>query len=172
MPLDALWRHARAFLDFSFFYRLTLDVNLIGFGDLLTALCLPSPTSQDFDKDFDQNHNTKMLSAQTQYMTLGPKFFSCNKMTITRRIKHLRTFQELSRKALDVYYNLALSKHDLKPSATFSENLHATLDSQVTVFNQSLHPEGDLATKLYTSDKENVEIETAYTSDQTMLKSK
>ena len=34
-------------------------------------------------------------------------------------------------------------------------------------FNQSLRPEGDLATKLYTSDKENVEIEIAYTSDQT-----
>ena len=37
----------------------------------------------------------------------------------------------------------------------FSENLHATLDSQVTFFHQILPPEGDLATKLYTSDKEN-----------------
>ena len=37
-------------------------------------------------------------------------------------------------------------------------------------FNQSLPPEGDLATKRYTSDKENVEIEFVYTSDQTMLK--
>ena len=34
-------------------------------------------------------------------------------------------------------------------------------------FNQSLRPEGDLATKLYTSGKENVEIEIVYTSDQT-----
>ena len=45
--------------------------------------------------------------------------------------------------------------------------MHATLDSQVTLFvNQSLRPEGDLATKLYTSDKENVEIEIVYTSDK------
>ena len=33
-------------------------------------------------------------------------------------------------------------------------------------FYQSLPPEGDLATTLYTSDKENVEIEIVYTSDQ------
>ena len=49
--------------------------------------------------------------------------------------------------------------------------MHATLDSQVTFFfNQSLPPEGDLATKLYTSDKDNlkdnVEIEIVYTSDK------
>ena len=45
--------------------------------------------------------------------------------------------------------------------------MHATLDSQVTFFYQILPPEGDLATKLYTSDKENVEIEIAYTSGET-----
>ena len=33
-------------------------------------------------------------------------------------------------------------------------------------FHRNLPPEGDLATKLYTSDKENVEIEIVYTSDQ------
>ena len=33
--------------------------------------------------------------------------------------------------------------------------MHATLDSQATFFHQILPPEGDLATKLYTSDKEN-----------------
>ena len=33
--------------------------------------------------------------------------------------------------------------------------MHATLDSQVTFFYQILPPEGDLATKLYTYDKEN-----------------
>ena len=33
--------------------------------------------------------------------------------------------------------------------------MHANLDSQVTLFHQNLPPEGDLATKLYTSDKEN-----------------
>ena len=65
--------------------------------------------------------------------------------------------------------------------------MHANLDSQVTFFYQKLPPEGDLATKLYTSDKENVEIEIeivytsdkekvetdiVYTSDKNMLKSK
>ena len=33
-------------------------------------------------------------------------------------------------------------------------------------FLSKFAPEGDLATKLYTSDKENVEIEIVYTSDQ------
>ena len=33
-------------------------------------------------------------------------------------------------------------------------------------FYQSLPPEGDLATKLYTSDQEHVDIEIVYTSDQ------
>ena len=36
-----------------------------------------------------------------------------------------------------------------------SENLHATLDSQVTFFHQILPPEGDLATKLYAYEQEN-----------------
>ena len=49
--------------------------------------------------------------------------------------------------------------------------MHANLDSQVTFFHQNLPPEGDLATKLYTSDKENVEIEIVYTSDQTNVES-
>ena len=75
-------------------------------------------------------------------MTLGPKFFSCNKMTITRRTKHLRFFKELPRKALDVYYAVALSKHDLKHSGICSEHLNASLDSQA-VFLRSFTPEGD-----------------------------
>ena len=65
-----------------------------------------------------------------------------------------------------MYYNLTVSKHVLNLLGHFSENLHATLDSQVTFFYQILPPEGDLATKLYTSDKEHVEIEIVYTSDQ------
>ena len=44
--------------------------------------------------------------------------------------------------------------------------MHANLDSQVTFFHQKLPPEGDLATKLCTSDKEHVKIEIVYTSDQ------
>ena len=75
-------------------------------------------------------------------------------------------------KALDVYYNLALSKHDLKPSAIFFWKFACDLGFASYVFYQNLPPEGDLATKLYTSDKENVEIEIVYTSGQKMLKSK
>ena len=62
---------------------------------------------------------------------------------------------------------LALSKHDLKPSGTFFWKFACELGFAGYVFHQNLPPEGDLATKLYTSDKENVEIETVYTSAQT-----
>ena len=79
----------------------------------------------------------------------------------------------MSRKALDVYYNLTLSKHDLKASATFLLKIcMRPWIRRLRFFYQSLRPDGDLATKLYTSDKEDVEIEIVYTSDQTMLKSK
>jgi len=47
---------------------------------------------------------------------------------------------------------MPVSKHDLKH---FFENLHATLDSQLSFFHGFLPLEGDLATKLYASDKEN-----------------
>ena len=43
-------------------------------------------------------------------MTLGPKFFSCNKMTITRRTKHLRRSYRCSSKRNFAYYAVALSK--------------------------------------------------------------
>ena len=38
---------------------------------------------------------------KTKYMTLGPKFFCCSKMTITRRRKHLHQKEKYSREALD-----------------------------------------------------------------------
>ena len=44
--------------------RLTLDVILIGFGDMLTARCLPSSKSLNFDEDVYQNRNAKMLPAR------------------------------------------------------------------------------------------------------------
>ena len=55
-----------------------------------------------------------------------------------------------------MYYNLALSKHDLKASATFFLKIcMRPWIRRLRFFYQSLPPEGDLATKLYTSDKEN-----------------
>ena len=59
-----------------------------------------------------------------------------------------------------------MSKHDLKPSGTLFWTFACDLGFAGYVFYQNLPPEGDLATKLYTSDKENVEIEIVYTSDQ------
>ena len=53
-----------------------------------------------------------MLSVQTQYMTLGPKFFSCNKMTITRRTRHLRKGEALILKALVEMYLSSYSKRE------------------------------------------------------------
>ncbi len=53
-----------AFQDLiSFLISLPLDVSLIGFGDVLTALCLPSSKQLTFDKHFDQNRNVKMWHA-------------------------------------------------------------------------------------------------------------
>ena len=37
-------------------------MTLIGFGDVITAVCLPRQKSQRIDKDFDQNCNAKMLA--------------------------------------------------------------------------------------------------------------
>ena len=123
-------------------------------------------------------------------MTLGPKFFSCNKMTITRRTKHLRIFLELSRKALDVCYNLALSKHDLKPSATFFWKFACELGFAGYVFSSNCAPGGRLSHEAlqrkkllkifchnllkyslnnlvyYSLNSSHMCIEIAYTSDQ------
>ena len=59
-----------------------------------------------------------------------------------------------------------MSKHDLKPSGSLFWKFACDLGFAGYAFYQMLPPEDDLATKLYTSDKENVAIEIAYTSDQ------
>ena len=51
---------------------------------------------------------------KTKYATLGSKLFCCNKLAITRRIKHLNQIIRKNSKAQDLYYNVAVSKHDLK----------------------------------------------------------
>ena len=76
-------------------------------------------------------------------MTLGPKFFCCSKMAVTRRRKHLFQYFRKILKALVETYRSTLSKRDLKHSGTFLENLHATLDSQVPDFLDFCPPEGD-----------------------------
>ena len=68
-------------------------------------------------------------------MTLGPKFFCCSKMAVTRRRSKLWWRTAHQSKALDETYLSTVSKRDLKPSGmSFFENLHAALDSHVFVF--------------------------------------
>ena len=63
----ALWRLSGAFrrrlpIQYSFLIGLPLGMTLIGFGDVITAVCLPRQKSQRIDKDFDENYNAKMLA--------------------------------------------------------------------------------------------------------------
>ena len=55
----------------------------------------------------------------TNYMTLGPKFFSCNKMAITRRTKHLIKRRALILEALVETHLSSYSKRDLKQYPNF-----------------------------------------------------
>ena len=55
----------------------------------------------------------------TSYMALGPKFFSCNKMTVTRRTRHLRKRKALILEALVETHLSSYSKRDLKQSPKF-----------------------------------------------------
>ena len=66
----------------------------------------------------DQKDDPKWYP-KTQNLTLGPKFFFCNKMTTARRPMDVFEIWDLILEAGIEIYNLAVSKHDLKPSATF-----------------------------------------------------
>ena len=55
----------------------------------------------------------------------------------------------MSQKALDVYYNLALSKHDLKPSGTFFWKFACDLGFAAYVFSSNFAPGGRLSHKAY-----------------------
>ena len=56
---------------------------------------------------------------KTLYMTLGPKFFSSNKMAIARRTRHLRKRKALIMKALVETHLSSYSKRDLKQFPKF-----------------------------------------------------
>ena len=60
-------------------------------------------------------------------MTLGPKYFCCSKMTVTRRRKHF--FQKYQQ---NQFIEIFLQYQNVIKSILFFffENLHATLDSQ------------------------------------------
>ena len=51
-------------------------------------------------------------------MTLGPKFFSCSKMAVTRRTKHLIQRKALIFEALVETHLSSYSKRDLKQFST------------------------------------------------------
>ena len=76
---------------------------------------------------------------------MGPKFFCCSKMAITRRRSKLWWRKAHQSKALDVSYLSSLSKRDLKHSGTFFKNLHATLDSQLMKYFAQKPPAGRLS---------------------------
>ena len=80
----ALWRLSGAFRGRlpiqskknCFFNRLTLGMTLIGFGDVITAVCLPRQKSQRIDKDFDQNCDAKMLANMLANFVQVPDFLT------------------------------------------------------------------------------------------------
>ena len=67
-----------------------------------------------YDSQFDLN----MFIPKAKYMTLGPTFFCCSKMAVTRRREHLNQYFLAGSPPLDVSYLSSLSKRDLKPSRT------------------------------------------------------
>ena len=56
---------------------------------------------------------------KTLYMTLGPKFLSCNRRTIARRTRHLRKRKALILKALVETHLSSYSKRDLRQFPIF-----------------------------------------------------
>ena len=52
-------------------------------------------------------------------MTLGPKFFFCNKMITARRRKHIHPRFLAESAAFYLYFLIPVSDHDLKPSWIF-----------------------------------------------------
>ena len=73
---------------------------------------------------------------KTKYMTLGPKFFCCSKMTITRRRMHLNS--GANQKKYDIPHHLTVSNQDLKH---FSKS--DILGFAGAVFHGFLPPEGN-----------------------------
>ena len=80
-------------------------------------------------------------------MTLGPKFFCCSKMAVTRRRSKLwwRTAHQ-SKALVKTYLSTTVSKLDLKPSGmsfSFFRKFACGLGFACTRFLGFLHPEGD-----------------------------
>ena len=82
-------------------------------------------------------------------MTLGPKFFFCNKMTTARRPMDLFEIWKRIQEAGIEIYNLAVSKHDLKPSATFFRKFACDLGFAAYVFHGLFAPGGRLNYEAY-----------------------
>ena len=80
----ALWRVSSAFRGRlrirseknCFLIGLPLGMTLIGFGDVITAVCLQRQKSHRIDKDFDQNCNAKMLANMLANFVQVPDFFT------------------------------------------------------------------------------------------------
>ena len=61
-------------------------MTLIGFGDVITAVCLPTQKSQRIDKDFDKSRNAKILANMLADFIQVPNF-----LTYAREIYEIGT---------------------------------------------------------------------------------
>ena len=77
--------------------------------------------------------HAKSIIVYCLYMTLGPKFFSCNKMAITQRTKHLIKRKALIFEALVETHLPSYPKRDLKQNPKTM-----TLVSQVKLKDNSI----------------------------------
>ena len=93
-----------------------------GCGNLFFVSCLINPS--DYTRG---GWLTRRPIPKAKYMTLGPKFFCCSKMAVTRRISKLWWRKAHQSKALVELQRSRRSKRDLKPSGTHFLNLLAPL---------------------------------------------
>ena len=84
-------------------------------------------------------------------MTLGPKFFCCSKMAVTRRRSKLWWRTAHQSKALVKTYLSTVSKHDLKPSGMsfFSRKFACGLGFASTRVSWIFAPGGRLRYEAY-----------------------
>ena len=83
-------------------------------------------------------------------MTLGPKFFFCNKMITAPRRKHLNPYFLAESAAFYLYFLIPVSDHDLKPSVTFFRKFACDLGFAAYVFHGLFAPGGRLWPRSFT----------------------
>ena len=90
-------------------------------------------------------------------MTLGPKFYTNLRSTITRRRKHLFN-EKYKRNQLDDIYILAVYKRDLKPSATLFRKFACDFGFAGNRFSRIFARGGRLRYEAYANKNVYIEI--------------